>query len=481
MASSINSILKKVILNVKPSKEEFAEMNKLINNFVDRVEKRIEELKIDTEIFVGGSFAKKTVIKKTMGHRTLKGAVCKAPCFLDDPKLKTVKLTPHSKECGFQFMDIKKDHYDSENTETQGLSDVDIFLRFDKKYQDTISELTKKILSNMENVSLIHGSRDYFKIKIRDDFFVELIPVIKVGKPEESLNVTDLSYSHVKYINKKIKSEKIKEEIMITKAFCYANHCYGAESYINGFSGYAIELLIFYYGSFLKFIKAMNKSKKMEKIIIDIEKQFKNKNQVMMNLNSSKLQSPIILIDPTHKNRNALAALNEETFERFKKSAKDFLDNPSLEAFEEKKTDLEKIKKNSDKKSFEFILLEATTDKQEGDIAGSKLLKFYNHFSEEIEKFFKIKDKGFNYNGKTSARYYFVVKSKEEIEISGPSIKDKKNVEAFEKKHRGYFTKNGKIYSKEIVDFSLKEFFKKWVEKNSKKIKEMSMQKFIEI
>src|SRR3989344_1951021 len=46
-------------------------------------------------------------IKKTMGHPHLKVGVCKAPCFLDDPKLKTVKLLPHSKECGFKFMDIK--------------------------------------------------------------------------------------------------------------------------------------------------------------------------------------------------------------------------------------------------------------------------------------------------------------------------------------------------------------------------------------
>ena len=27
--------------------------------------------------------------------------------FLDDPKSKTLKLLPHSKECGFRFMDIK--------------------------------------------------------------------------------------------------------------------------------------------------------------------------------------------------------------------------------------------------------------------------------------------------------------------------------------------------------------------------------------
>ncbi len=47
-------------------------------------------------------------IKKTMGHPHLKVGVCKAPCFLDDPKSKTLKLLPHSKECGFRFMDIKK-------------------------------------------------------------------------------------------------------------------------------------------------------------------------------------------------------------------------------------------------------------------------------------------------------------------------------------------------------------------------------------
>ncbi len=43
-----------------------------------------------------------------MGHPHLKVGVCKAPCFLDDPKSKTVRLQPPSKECGFRFMDIKE-------------------------------------------------------------------------------------------------------------------------------------------------------------------------------------------------------------------------------------------------------------------------------------------------------------------------------------------------------------------------------------
>ena len=60
--NKINSILKNVLSKVKPSKEEFEEANKLIRNFVNNLDKKIKELKIDAEIFVGGSFAKRTVI-----------------------------------------------------------------------------------------------------------------------------------------------------------------------------------------------------------------------------------------------------------------------------------------------------------------------------------------------------------------------------------------------------------------------------------
>ena len=119
-----------------------------------------------------------------------------------------------------------------------------------------------------------------------------------------------------------------------------------------------------------------------------------------MDINESKLQSPIILIDPTFKQRNALAALSKDTFDRFKKECEKFLKTPSIKSFESQKTDLEKIKKDARKNKFEFILLKATTNRQEGDIAGGKLLKFYNHLESEITRVFEIKKKGFNYNGK---------------------------------------------------------------------------------
>lgn len=434
MTKKIQSILSEILSRVNPPKEDLEIMEKSLKEFEENIEKEIKKLKLDVEIFEGGSFAKKTI--------------------------------------------IKKDIYDA-----------DIFIRFDEKYKrQDISKLTKKLLKKFKGVSIIHGSRDYFKIKKSSNFFIELIPVIKVKNPKKAENITDLSYSHVKYINKRIKNEKILDEIKIAKAFCYATNTYGAESYIRGFSGYALELLVHYYGSFLKFIKEMIKHK-TEKIIIDIEKDYKKKSDILLDINSSKLDSPVVLIDPTFKQRNVLAALSDETFERFKQASKKFLKNPSIKSFEIKKVDLEKIKKDALKKKYEFILLEVKTVKQEGDIAGSKLLKFYKHLENEILRFFEVKNKGFNYNNKKSARYFFVVKRKKEIILDGPFAKDKENVKAFKKRHKRTFIKRlsqaqsgpsksqakEKIYAKEKFIFEVKDFIENWKKRYNRKVREMSI------
>ncbi len=410
-------VLNAVLQNIEPEKSMITFIENSLNEFLKQLDKKIKSQKIKADIFVGGSFAKKTV--------------------------------------------MKKDAYDA-----------DVFLRFDKKYlEKDLSELTSKLLKGIKNISIIHGSRDYFQIKFSSDFYIEIIPVLKINNPKEAKNITDLSYLHVKYINKKIKSEKLLNDIKLAKAFCHANNCYGAESYIGGFSGYSLELLVYHYKGFLKFLKEIAKSK--DKLIIDIEKYYRNKNFILMDLNSSKIASPIILIDPTYKQRNALAALNKETFEKFKKTSADFLKNPSIKFFEKQKTNLEVIKSNAKKNKHDFVLLEAKTNKQEGDIAGSKLLKFYNHLTKKIGKYFEIKNKGFNYNHKQSARFFFVAKSKKEILFDGPFQSDKKNVARFKKEHKKTFTKNKKLYAREKIDFDLKKLVSRIKTKDKKIIREM--------
>jgi len=406
-----NSILKEVLEKVTPPKEDLKFIDETLKKFLVDLNKRIGKLKVD--VFIGGSFAKDTV--------------------------------------------IKKDYYD-----------VDVFLRFDKKYED-ISSISKKFLKGMKNVELVHGSRDYFRIQAGPSFFIELIPVVKVNNPKDSNNITDLSYSHVKYIKNKVKKQETLDGIRLAKAFCYACKCYGAESYINGFSGYALELLVAYYGNFVNFIKAISKIKKKE--VIDIEKHHK-KSQILMDLNAAKLHSPIVLIDPTFKQRNALAALSLETFEDFQKKCVEFLKKPSLEMFEVEELDLDKEKKKS---KGEFIALELKTSKQKGDVAGSKLLKFYKHLRDNISKYFDVGKNDFEYGGEDVAKCFYSVKSKKEVLVEGPFTRDEKSVKMFKKNHKKFKIKKNRIYALDKVDFTIEEFISKWKVKNKKRMDEMSI------
>ena len=197
-----------------------------------------------------------------------------------------------------------------------------------------------------------------------------------------------------------------------------------------------------------------------------------------MDVNAAKLQSPVVLIDPTHKQRNVLAALSEETFKKFQKACTDFLKNPSIKSFENQGVDFETLKESAKKRKNEFILLEAMTDRQEGDIAGSKLLKFYNHLAEELSGYFEVKEKGFQYNDNKTAKFAFAVKPKKEILLQGPKTDDKENLKRFKARHKKTFIKSGRIYAKENISFSLREFIARWKKSNTDKIKEMYIVSF---
>lgn len=413
-------ILKEVLLRINPSREQLREIDKIVKEFLKGVKKNIKSRGISAEIFVGGSFAKGTVINK-------------------------------------------KEY------------DVDIFIRYGKKHlNEDFSILTQRILEGVREVCRVHGSREYFRIKCNSRLSIEIIPVKRINRPIEAENITDLSYSHVKYINKRVKSQRILDEMKIAKAFCYANDCYGAESYIHGLSGYGLELLVYYYNGFFNLAKAIARSK--GKIVIDIEKFYKKKEEIFLNINSSKLDSPIILIDPTYKQRNVLASLSDSTFKRFREKCKEFVKKPDIGLFEKKRIDLTKEIEKAERRGENFIHMNLLTSKQEGDIAGSKLLKFFNHLEEELKKRFILKKNIFVYSNKKDAEIFLSVRPKKNILIKGPREKDKMHREAFLKEHKCTFIRRGRVYAREEPEKNIKKYVSSWIEKNSKKIQEMSIE-----
>jgi len=379
-------IYEEVLKIVKPTKEEEKKTKKEIDVFLGKLKKNLK----DARIIIGGSIAKNTWLK--------------------------------------------------------GKNEADIFIAYNyNKFKDKSNELSemleKAIKKSFKKYLRLHGSRDYFQIEEKD-FVFEVVPILDIKKPEQAKNITDVSPMHVKFV---AKHKKLCDDVRVLKQFCKANNVYGAESYISGFSGYVCELLTAYYGRFENVVK--NAAKWKSKVIIDIMKHHKN---VMMDMNQSKLDSPLIIVDPIQKERNAAAALNVEKFQMFVEACKKFNTKPSIESFIEKKLDMDQVRKKSGKNI--LIILNAKTLIGKYDIIGCKLLKVFEHVKRKItENDFKIIDSGWEYDKKEDTIFWFIVKNEKLSEFkewNGPLLNLKNNVSAFKKKHKNTFEKSGRIFAK---------------------------------
>jgi tRNA nucleotidyltransferase (CCA-adding enzyme) len=281
--------------------------------------------------------------------------------------------------------------------------DVDLFVKFDYRFRnEDISSMLEKILKEFKP-ERIHGSRDYFQLK-RDGLNFEIVPVLDITDPEKSLNVTDMSPMHVDWVKRRLK-KGMEDDIRLAKRFCKSAGVYGAESYINGFSGHVIDILVIHHGSFLKLLEASKKWK--PKVVIDAEKHFKSNLEVLFALNQSKIQGPMIVIDPLLKTRNAASALSYEKFSVFRKAAADFLKRPSEDFFVDKHVDEAGLFKRY--KGCIILDIKAKTGKT--DVVGSKLLKAFEFISKGLtKKGFVIKESGWQWNKEFTAIFWFALK-----------------------------------------------------------------------
>ncbi|MFA5993157.1 MAG: nucleotidyltransferase domain-containing protein [Candidatus Pacearchaeota archaeon] len=425
------SVLEEEIKRVKPSVAEKKRIEQISKLVVNELESRIKSKRIKASVFIGGSVAKGTLVKKDK-------------------------------------------------------QDIDMFVRFDSSYdEDELKKLFGKLFSFFKirghkiQVEKHKGSRDYMRILFREEkIMVEVVPTIKVLNDKEARNITDLSFFHVSYIKQKIKKQPgLADEIILAKAFCHGQNVYGAESYINGFSGYALELLVCHYGSFVNFLKELAYSRGVGNggVIIDIEKLYSGKEEVLAKINPSKKQSPIILIDPTFKERNVAMALSHETFQRFKIAARDFLAKPSLEFFEVKNVDPVEIEELAGKSLALYLALEVSTNKQDGDIAGTKLKKFYRVFLNHVRKSFDVVESHFVYDDAKNAKLYFILKRKKELEFIGPPTELKDAVVRFKKEHPIWYVKNGKVCAAKDPNIKLSKFISDFKSKDRKLLKQMSI------
>ncbi|PIN73836.1 CCA tRNA nucleotidyltransferase [Candidatus Woesearchaeota archaeon CG10_big_fil_rev_8_21_14_0_10_45_16] len=355
--------------------------------------------------------------------------------------------------------------------------DIDIFVLYDyQKYKDKSSKLSdllepivKKAFPKMK-IERLHGSRDYFQFQ-QDNYNVEIIPILDIKQSEEAINITDVSPLHARWVASR--PAKVKDEIRLTKQFCKANTLYGAESYIGGFSGYVLEIMTINYGSFSKLLEASQKWRQQQ--VVDVEKLYPRKD-ALFHLNSSKTQSPLIVIDPVDKDRNAAAALTVEKFQLFRQKAREYLKKPSASFFESKELTTEIILKKAGK--LPAVYLEVVPLSGKNDVVGSKLLKAFQFLQEGLSAF-TVKEAGWSWNGK--GIFYFILQKKElpKEEIrDGPPLRLKEYAADFRKKNKDVFEEDGRVKARvsikhrkipEALKYLLEQaYFKEKVQKVSR-------------
>ena len=167
MGESLQKVVNNQIRILRPDPEAIKSLHKLSKEFISKLGDELKKCRINADVFVGGSFAKGTL--------------------------------------------LKSDNYD-----------VDVFVRFDWKYEFLSGMLEKVLLPVAKELKMkvekIHGSRDYFKVLIEDTpGYFEVIPVTKIKKPKEERNVTDLTYFHGPYVRKRIKG--LEDQVRVAKQF----------------------------------------------------------------------------------------------------------------------------------------------------------------------------------------------------------------------------------------------------------------------
>ncbi len=368
MSKKIDEITGKIIEEISPSKQDEDKVAQIVKEFTLNLNKNLK----DAEAKVGGSIAKGT--------------------WLKDNK------------------------------------EIDIFAMFDyDKYKDKgLSDILEKSLkAAFGKYKRVHGSRDYFQIGI-DGYTVEIIPILKLKKAEEAINITDVSMLHVGWVKKNIGN--LASDIRLLKRFAQAHKIYGAESHINGFSGYVLEILTIYYKGFENALKEISTWK--AKKIIDVNNVHKN---VEFALNKSKLESPLILVDPVDKNRNASAALGEGSYKKLIRASKEFLKNPSRDHFERRRFDLSHLRKANKN----LIVIEIDAFEGKSDVIGCKIIKMHDHILRRLSEF-PIKKSGWEWDDPAKAYIWIVLESMdlpETKKITGPPAEMKEATQDFKKKY----------------------------------------------
>jgi tRNA nucleotidyltransferase (CCA-adding enzyme) len=265
-------ILGEVLTKIKPRPEDLIRLNSAVEKLIRKIECKARELGIGVKVRVVGSAARNTWLK--------------------------------------------------------GEKDIDILLMFPESMPE--EEMERLGIRLAREVAGSSGREEYAEHPyIRatfDGLEVDIVPCFEVSDPSRIKSAVDRTPHHQEYIRKRM-TDKLADQVLLLKQFTRGIGVYGAESKVQGFSGYLCELLILHYGSFMELVRSA--SEWHPGTVIDIEG-YHERADYLQRLFAGQ---PLIVIDPVDRKRNVAAAVSLRSFGTFVHACRDFLRLPRMEFF----------------------------------------------------------------------------------------------------------------------------------------------------
>lgn len=330
------TLKKKILSQLAPSKTEQLKIDSTVEEFILKIKEIINSKQLNISILIGGSYAKNTYLK-----------------------------TNFDVDIFFQF--TNEDFIDDEKSALV----IDVMKELDINFQ-------------IEQGSRVYVSGKYFSSKNDISISFECVPTQKVMNVDEALNSTDLSIYHVEFIKKFISKDlNLSNEIRLAKQWFKSKKLYGAESYINGFSGHGIECLMMHCKTFENLLFFLSNMKVGE--VIDLGVKWD-----VAKISKDKLSS-LIIKDPIVEGRNALSALSKDKFYRAKFESQLMILNGIRESDFELITfnSINDLEENFIENKSNGILVKFRFDSnlvQSSDIIGSKSKKLLEKLSKKIQQ-----------------------------------------------------------------------------------------------
>jgi len=382
-------VLLEVLKEIKPSDEEREYVMKFVDKITNEIRKALVDIKIPISVEVHGSIIHDTWLSRDRDidiFILVKEEVPKS--YLKDVILKTIKdKLPY---------------------------------KFEKRYAE----------------------HPYLRAQI-EDFYVDMVPGYYINK---MISAVDRTPKHTRFLKKHLTPE-LADEVRLLKAFLKGIGAYGAEIKVGGLSGYACELLIVAFGSFINTLETFAKEKK---IFIDFTKSWEEKKAF------EHFRKKVILIDPVDRERNVVANLRDETLNLIKFASKMFLSDPSKSFFNPMKRlylDHE-IEKELEKRCIILLLLRKEKDIPP-DTYWGQAIRIRNKIKNFIRKLPEVIL--YSIEAAESENYIILMLEVNKFSLSalkvlcGPPIwADIKDIQDFIKKHQkeaiaGPWIRNGKI------------------------------------